>query len=131
LTRLVWRALDVLALTTMVAVAAAAQIPEEYLDMFIAKVRPDKRAEFDAISKKVADANRRNNGDTWIAMDAEYGEWNTVSFVSTRRSYADAEKSLEARSTKPMAKPAPKDSGRISTTPSSAFVGSSADVAGI
>jgi hypothetical protein len=44
----------------------------------------------------VADANRRNKGDTWIAMDAEYGEWNTVSFVSTRRSYADAEKGLEA-----------------------------------
>jgi hypothetical protein len=91
-----WRVLAAVALSTMVAVAAAAQMPEEYLDVFIAKVRPEKRAEFDAINKKVADANRRNKGDTWIAMDAEYGEWNTVTFVSTRRSYADAEKGLEA-----------------------------------
>jgi hypothetical protein len=76
----------------LVTVAAAAQMPEEYLDVYIAKVRPEKRAEFDAINKKVADVNRRNKGDTWIAMETIYGEVNTVSLVSTRHSYADAEK---------------------------------------
>jgi hypothetical protein len=80
----------------MVTVAAAAQMPEEFLDVYIAKVRPEKRADFDAINKRMVDANRRNNGDTWIAMETVYGEGNTVSFVSTRHSYADAEKGNDA-----------------------------------
>jgi hypothetical protein len=71
-------------------------MPEEFLDVYIAKVRPEKRAEFDAINKKMADANRRNKGDTWIAMETVYGESNTVSFISTRHSYADAEKGEDA-----------------------------------
>jgi hypothetical protein len=91
-----WRVLVALAATMLVAVAAPAQMPEDYLDVLTAKVRPDKRAEFDALSKKVVDANRRNKGDTWIAMETEYGESNTVSFVSTRHSYGDAEKAGEA-----------------------------------
>jgi len=96
MTHRVWSVLAVSVLTMMFAVAAAAQMPEEYLDVYIAKVRPDKRAEFDAINKKLADANRRNKGDTWIAMETVYGESNTVSFVATRRSYGDAEKGNDA-----------------------------------
>ncbi len=86
-----WGTLAASAVTVIVTLAAAAQMPEEYLDVFTAKVRPDKRAEFDAVNKKMADANRRNKGDNWIAMETVYGETNTVSFVSTRHSYADAE----------------------------------------
>jgi hypothetical protein len=92
----VWGVLAALAVTITVTLAAAAQMPEEYLDVFIAKVRPDKRAEFDVINKKLADANRRNKGETWIAMETVYGEGNTVSFVSTRHSYADAEKANDS-----------------------------------
>ena len=91
-----WRVLAASAVTIMVTVAAAAQMPEEFLDVYIAKVRPEKRADFDAINKKLADANRHNKGDTWIAMETVYGESNTVSFVATRRSYGDAEKGNDA-----------------------------------
>src|SRR5260370_41540066 len=53
-----------------------------YLDEYIAKVKPEKRAEFDAISKKMAALNRRNKGDTWITSENMYGENNVVTFVS-------------------------------------------------
>jgi len=64
-----------------------------YLDVYVAKVKPDKRAEFDAVGRKVAEANRRNNGDRWIALEVEYGEQNTVIFTSSRETFGDAEKS--------------------------------------
>ena len=92
MTHRAWGGLVASAVTMLVTVAAAAQMPEEYLDVYIAKVKPEKRTEFDAINKKEVDANRRNKGDTWIAMETLYGELNTVSFVSTRHSYSDAEK---------------------------------------
>ena len=64
-----------------------------YLDVYVARVKPDKRAEFDAVSKKVAEANRRNNGDIWVALEVEYGEQNTVIFSSSRETFGDVEKS--------------------------------------
>jgi len=64
-----------------------------YLDMYVARVKPDKRAEFDAVGRKIAEANRRNNGDNWIALEVEYGEQNTVIFSSSRATYGDVEKS--------------------------------------
>ena len=63
-----------------------------YLDMYVAKVKPDQRAAFDVIGRKIAEANRRNNGDLWIALEVEYGEGNTVIFSSSRNTYADVEK---------------------------------------
>ncbi len=60
----------------------------QYLDVFIVKVRPEKRADFDAINRKVADANRKAKGDFWTATEVEYGENNTVQFVSQRQDYA-------------------------------------------
>ncbi len=96
MTRRAFGVLAVLVVTMLMTVAAVAQMPEEYLDVYIAKVRPEKRAEFDAINKKMVDANRRNKGDTWVAMETVYGETNTVSFVSTRHSYAEAEKGSDA-----------------------------------
>jgi len=65
-----------------------------YLDQFIAKVKPEKRAEFDAISKKMAALNRRNKGDTWLASENIYGENNVVTFVSLRGGFGDAEKAI-------------------------------------
>src|SRR6266568_3049404 len=78
-------------LAMLLAVAAAAQMPEDYLDILVARVKPERRADFDAICKKVADANRRNKGDTWVAMETTYGENNTVYFISTRHNYAAIE----------------------------------------
>ena len=88
------RALWGMALALALALSAAAQESDQYLDVFIAKAKPEKRAEFDAINKKIAEANRKNNGDTWIASETVYGEGNVVTFVSLRTSYADVEKEI-------------------------------------
>ncbi len=64
-----------------------------YLDVFVARVKPEKRAEFDSITKKIVEANRRNNGDKWIALEVDYGEQNTVIFSSSRETFGNVEKS--------------------------------------
>jgi hypothetical protein len=76
-------------------VTTAAQTNSDYLDAYIVQVKPDKRAEFDAISKKIAAANRAA-GDQWLAMETLYGEGDTVTFISNRGSYADVEKGMGA-----------------------------------
>ena len=53
----------------LLAALAAGQAQEQYLDVYIVQVKPEKRAEFDAISRKIAAANRQNKGDAWIAME--------------------------------------------------------------
>lgn len=73
---------------------AAAQAQEEYLDAFIARVKPEKRAQFDAISKKMVEANRGNNGDAWLTTETMYGDGDTVTFISRRSSYGDIEKGM-------------------------------------
>lgn len=80
----------------LVSAAALAQMPDQYLDVTIARVKPEKRAEFDAVGKKIVESNRKNHGDTWVAMEATYGENNVITFISTRASYADAEKGFDA-----------------------------------
>lgn len=66
----------------------AQQIQSDYLDVFIVKVRPEKRAEFDAVNRRIAEANRKAKGDLWTAVEVQYGEGNVVQFVSPRQSYA-------------------------------------------
>jgi hypothetical protein len=71
------------------------QTPTGYVDVYVVKVKPEKRADFDAIGKKVADANRRHKGDNWLAYSIEYGEQNTVIFSSLRDNYASIDKATE------------------------------------
>src|SRR6266853_2914347 len=70
------------------SVAPSQPAAQGYLDVYIAKVKPEKRPEFDGIAKKWAAANRQHKGDTWIAYEVGYGEQNTVYFVGTRTNYA-------------------------------------------
>jgi hypothetical protein len=90
------KALWALAVVVCLAAPVAAQAQGDYLDVFIVKVKPEKVADFQALSKKWADANRRNNGDRWIAQEALYGEGNVYQFVSLRKDYADIDQSMEA-----------------------------------
>jgi hypothetical protein len=76
----------------LLAAVAFGQTQEQYLDVYIAQVKPEKRADFDAINKKMAAANRQNKGDSWIAMETVYGRGDRVTFTSMRNSYADADK---------------------------------------
>jgi hypothetical protein len=90
------RVLTTLVLAILAAALAVAQMQEQYLDLFIAKVRPEKRAEFDAIGKKISDANRKHKGDSWLSYQVEYGEQNTVYFVSVRQNYAAIDQAFGA-----------------------------------
>jgi hypothetical protein len=90
--RAIWTAVAVI----LLAAFAAGQIQEQYLDAYIAQVKPEKRADFDAIAKKIASANRQNKGDLWLTMETVYGTNNRVSFISTRQNYGDAEKGSTA-----------------------------------
>lgn len=86
------RAIWALAVVVCLAAPAKVQAQGDYLDVFMVKVKPEKVADFEALTKKWADANRRFNGDHWIAMETMYGEGNVYTFVSPRQDYADIEK---------------------------------------
>ena len=93
---MVRRAIWVLAVVVCLAMPAAVRAQGDYLDVYIVKVKPEKSAEFQALAKKVADANRRNGGDRWLAAEVLYGDGYTYMFTSTRQDYADVEKSSAA-----------------------------------
>ncbi len=90
----IWALTAVAGLVLAAPVAVRAQ--GDYLDEYIVKVKPEKVADFTAIAKRVANANRRFNGDRWIAMETLYGEGNTYTFVSIRQDYADIDKGNDA-----------------------------------
>lgn len=77
-------------------IPAVAQSVGDYLDVYIVRVKPEKAADFEALARKIADANRKNNGDQWLALESQYGENNTYVFVSSRQSYADLDKAQES-----------------------------------
>ena len=89
------KSITTLFLVTLTSGMMAAQDPAEYLDEFIVKVKPEKRAEFDAINKKMVALNRRNNGDVWLSTENMYGEGNVVTFVSLRSGYGDVQKGMD------------------------------------
>jgi len=72
------------------------QAREDYLDIFVARVKPEKRFDFDRLAAKMADANRKNKGDNYIAYEVVYGEQNTVYFVSGRANYAGIDAGMQA-----------------------------------
>jgi DNA methylase len=90
------RALWALAVVVCLAAPVAVQAQGDYLDVYIVKVKPEKLADFQALTKKWADANRRFNGDRWLALETVYGEGNVYQFTSTRKDYADIDKTNEA-----------------------------------
>jgi hypothetical protein len=90
------RCFGALLLAGILSAPIAAQMPEGFLDVFTAKVKLGKRVEFDAINKKMAEINRKNKGDTWLAYETMYGEGNTVYFVSTRNNYGAAGEGTKA-----------------------------------
>lgn len=90
------RAIWALGVTVCLAVPAKVQAQGQYVDVGIIKVKPEKVADFEAIAKKIADVNRRGNGDQWLAMETVYGEANTYVFSSRRQDYAGIDKGNDA-----------------------------------
>jgi len=94
------RALWVAALAAATLLAAPSSRGQgNYLDVYVAKVKPEKISAAEAIIKKMADANRRNHGDTWVVLDTLYGELGTYYFISQRADYADIDKGSDAFAT--------------------------------
>ena len=90
------RAIWALVVAVCLAAPVAVQAQGDYLEVFIVKVKPEKLADFQAITKKWIDANHKYNGDTWITLETVYGEGNVYQFTSTRKDYADIDKTMEA-----------------------------------
>jgi hypothetical protein len=90
------KALWALAVAVCLAAPVAVRAQGDYLDVFIVKVKPEKTADFLALTKKFAEANRRFNGDRWLALQSVYGEGNVYQFTSVRKDYADIDKANEA-----------------------------------
>ena len=89
------------AATLLLAAAAPAQIQvgqvtNDYVDVMAFRVKPDRRADFDAIVKQMVEANRQNQGDRWIAWETSYGEWQSVYFTAFHPNYASIEQSGES-----------------------------------
>jgi len=79
----------------LLAVPGSLWAQSDYLDSMIVRVKPDKVADFEAINKKIADANRKANGDRWLAEVSIYGEGYVYVFTSRRANYADIDKANE------------------------------------
>ncbi len=81
------RTLSAFAIGVLLAVPAAAQ-RNDYLEVMTVKIKPEKAADFRALAKKIADANRKHGGDNWLAVETVYGEGGTHSFISPRKDFA-------------------------------------------
>ncbi len=90
--RAIWALVVVVCLAAPVTVHAQG----DYLDVYIVKVKPEKIADFQALTKKWVDANRRFSGDRWLATETLYGEGGVYVFTSLRQDYADVDKLSEA-----------------------------------
>jgi quinol monooxygenase YgiN len=90
------RALWVPAVWALLAAPAAAQLQNDLLDVFTVQAKPEKMAQFEAVAKKIAAANRQNKGSEWLAVGQEYGPSHTMRFISTRASFAAIEEANAA-----------------------------------
>jgi len=90
------RTFTALAVIVCLVAPVAVYAQGDYLDVYIAKVKPEKIADFEALDKKMVEANHRYNGDQWLALESVYGEGNTYVFISMRQDYADADKGSTA-----------------------------------
>src|SRR5919109_303556 len=83
------RSLWVFVAAVCLAAPVAVQAQGDYLDVLIVKKKPKKRGDSQPQKKKGGDANRRFNGDRWIAMESVYGDTNVYQFTSNRKDYAE------------------------------------------
>jgi hypothetical protein len=86
-----------LVLSALAAVSLPAQMARsEYLDLYIVKVKPEKHADFEAIARKIVDANRKYHGDNWLTFRTEYGDNDTIYFSSPRENLAAIDSAAES-----------------------------------
>jgi quinol monooxygenase YgiN len=84
------------AVSLLLPATAASQTIDNYVDYYIVKVKPEKRADFDGLAHKIVDANSRANGDRWIAYEPIYGEAHTIYMASSRKDMAAIDTGMES-----------------------------------
>ncbi len=89
------RAMWAFVVAVCLAAPVAVHAQGDYLDVYIVKVKPEKIADFQVLARKWVDANRRFNGDRWLATQTLFGEGGVFVFTSLRQDYADIEKNSE------------------------------------
>ena len=89
------RAMWAFVVAVCLAAPAAVHAQGDYLDVYTVKVKPEKIADFQVLARKWVDANRRFNGDRWLATQTLFGEGGVFVFTSLRQDYADIEKNSE------------------------------------
>jgi hypothetical protein len=89
------RAIWALAIAVCLAAPVTVHAQGDYLDVYIVKVKPEKIADFLVLARKWVDANRRFNGDRWLATQTLFGEGGVFVFTSLRQDYADIEKNSD------------------------------------
>src|SRR5882672_772669 len=89
--RVIWA----FAAAACLAVPVAVHAQGDYLDVYMVKVKPEKIADFQVLARKWVDANRRFDGDRWLATQTLFGEGGVYVFTSLRQDYADIEKNSE------------------------------------
>src|SRR5467141_161429 len=89
------RSIWALAVAVCLAAPVAVHAQGDYLDVYIVKVKPEKIADFQVLARKWVDANRRFDGDRWLATETLFGEGGVFVFTSLRQDYADIEKNSE------------------------------------
>ena len=70
----------------LTAGSLTAQPAAGLIDVFRVQVRPDKSMEYENLTKKLAEINRKK-GDHWIAFSTEYGASNIIYFAARRSGY--------------------------------------------
>ena len=86
------RAIWAFAVGVCLVAPVAVHAQGDYLDVYIVKVKPEKIADFQVIARKWVDANRRFNGDHWLASQTMFGEGGVYLFTSPRQDYAEIDK---------------------------------------
>src|SRR5712664_4050681 len=89
------RAMWAFVVAVCLAAPVAVHAQGDYLDVYMVKVKPEKIADFQVLARKGVDANRRFNGDRWLATETLFGEGGVLVVASLRADYADIEKNRE------------------------------------
>jgi quinol monooxygenase YgiN len=89
-------ALRVSAACALFAAPAAAQVQNDLLDVLTFQLKPEKMAQFEAVARKIASANRQNKGSDWVTLSQEYGQGHTIRIISTRPTFAAIEEASAA-----------------------------------
>jgi len=89
-------ALRVSAACALFAAPVAAQVQNDLLDVLTFQLKPEKMAQFEAVARKIASANRQNKGSDWVTLSQEYGQGHTIRIISTRPTFAAIEEASAA-----------------------------------